>query len=77
MMNMIIKVLEDMGEGSFNASRILQSIEKSNNDLKQSLMKHLGNSTAKRNADLIQRIINQTVLNPGQTWEIWSSRKCQ
>ena len=30
-------------------------------------MQHLGNSTANRNADLSQRIINQTVLNPGWT----------
>ena len=67
MMNMMIKELDkrNMCEGSFNASYIIQSIEKSNNDLKQSLMQYLGNSTANRKADLSQRIINQTVLNPG------------
>ena len=67
-----------MGEGSYNASRIIQSIEKQNNDGNQSLMQHLGNSTAKRNANISQRIINQTVLNPGRTlgsepWEIDSN----
>ena len=30
-------------------------------------MQHLGNSTANRNASLSQRIINQTVFNPGRT----------
>ena len=36
MMNMIIKEVDErnMGEGSFNASSIIQSSEKSNNDLK-------------------------------------------
>ena len=36
--DMIIKELyeRNMGKGSFNTSRIIQSIEKSNDDLKQS-----------------------------------------
>ena len=68
-MDMIIKKLDERnkGKGSFNAPRIIQSIEKSNNDLKQSLMQHLGNSTANRNVNLSQRFFNQTVLNPGWT----------
>ena len=37
-----------------------------NNDLKQSLMQQLGNSTVIRNANTSQRIINQTVLSPGR-----------
>ena len=66
-MNMIIKELNDrhMVEGSHNASCIIQSIEKLNNDLKQSSIQHLGNPTANRNANISQRIINQIVLNPG------------
>ena len=69
MMDIIIKELDErnMGEGLFNVSRIIQSIEKSNSDLKLSLMQHLGNSTANRSADSSQRIINQTALNPGRT----------
>ena len=56
MMNMIIKELDErnMGECSFNASRIIQSIEKSNNDLKQSLIQHLGNSTANKSVNISQ-----------------------
>ena len=67
MMNMIIKELEErnMGEASCNASHIIQSVQKSNNELKQILIQYLGNSVANRNADLSQGIINQTVLNPG------------
>ena len=41
----------NMGGGSFNALHIIQSIEKSNNDLKQSLIQHIGNPTANRNAN--------------------------
>ena len=42
MMNMMIKELDErnMGAGSYNASCIIQSIEKSNNDLKKSLTQH-------------------------------------
>ena len=59
-MNMNIKELDNknMGEGPFNASRIIQSIEKSNNHLKQLFIQHLGNPTANRNANVSQRIIN-------------------
>ena len=69
MMNIIIKELDDrnVGEDSFNASRIIQSIEKSNNNFKQSFIQHFGNLRANRNADLSQ-IINQTVMNPDQTF---------
>ena len=68
-MNIIIKELDDrnVGEDSFNASRIIQSIEKSNNNFKQSFIQHFGNLRANRNADLSQ-IINQTVMNPDQTF---------
>ena len=68
MMNTIIKELDErnMGKGSFNVSRNIHSIEKSNNDLKQSSIQHLGNSIANRNANTSQRIINQTESNPGQ-----------
>ena len=65
-MNMICKELDkiNMGAGSFIVSRTIQSIERSNNNLKQSLIQHLDYSTANRNANKSQRIINQTVLNP-------------
>ena len=68
-MNMIIKKLDyrNMGEGSFNASCVIQVIEKSKNDLNQPLIQHLGHSTENKNADLSQRIINPTVLNLGRT----------
>ena len=66
MMNLMIKKLDErnMGKRSFNASCIIQLIEKSNNDLKQSLIQHISNSIANRNVNVSQRIINQTVLNP-------------
>ena len=59
-MNMIFKELDErnIGGGSFNVSHIIQSIKKSNNDLKQSLIQHLGSSTTNRNANILQRIIN-------------------
>ena len=69
MMNMIVKELDDrnMGQGSFNASRIIQSIEKSNKDLKQSLLRHIGKSTNTSSNSSMESIINSTVLNPGHT----------
>ena len=68
MMNMIIKELDvrNKGEGSYKASRISVH-RKPNNDLKQSLIQHLGDSTANRNTNLSQGIINQTALDPGRT----------
>ena len=67
MTNMIMKELDNrnMGVGSFNASCIIQTIQKSTNSLKQCLIQHLGKPTANRNTDFSQRIINQTVLHPG------------
>ena len=69
MMNMIDKELDDrnMGQGSFDASRIIQSIEKSNKDLKQSLLRHIGKTTNTSSHSSLESIINSTVLNPGHT----------
>ena len=53
-----------MGNASFNASRILQSFQQSNTELKQSLLHHLCWSNNTTNNDSLQNIINQTVLNP-------------
>ena len=69
MMNMIVKELDDrnMGHGSFNASRIIQSIEQSNKDLKQSLLQYIGKTTNTSTNNSLETIINSTVLNRGQT----------
>ena len=68
-MNMIVKEFDGktMGQGSFNASRIIQSIEQSNKDLKQSLLQHIGKTTNTSTNNSLETIINSTVLNPGQT----------
>ena len=67
MMNLIVKGLDDrnMGQGTLNASHIIQSIQKSNIDLKQSLLQTLGRSSNRNNKNL-QNIINATILNPEQ-----------
>ena len=67
MMDSIIKELDErnMGNGSFNAFCITQSIQQSNIELKQSLLHHLCGSNKTTNIDSLQNIINQTMLNPG------------
>ena len=54
-----------MGNSSFNASCIIQSIKQSNKELKQSLLHHLCGSSNITNVTSLQNIINQTILNPG------------
>ena len=68
MMNLIVKENDDrnLGQGTFNASHIIQSIQESNFDLKQSLLQTFGSSLDTNNKNL-QNIINATILNPGQS----------
>ena len=68
MMNLIMKGLDDrnMCPGAFNASRIIQSIQESNIDLKRSLLQTLGRSSNTSSKNL-ENIINTTILNPGQS----------
>ena len=67
MINLIIKELDErnMGNGSFNSSHIIQSIQQSNTEYKQSLLHHLCGSSNTTNTDSLQNIINQTILNSG------------
>ena len=68
MVNLIVKELDERntGQGTFNALRIIQSIQESNIDLKRSLLQTLGSSSNTSNKNL-QNIINATILNPGQS----------
>ena len=53
MINIIIEELDErnMGNGSFNLSRIIQSIQKSNTKLKKSLLHHLCGSSNTTNTE--------------------------
>ena len=67
MMNLIRNEFDErnVGNGSLKASRIMQSTQQSNTELKQSLLHHLFGSSNTTNTDSLQNIINQTILNPG------------
>ena len=68
MMKLIVKELDDrnMGLGTFNTSLIIQSIQESNIDFKQSLLQTLGSSSNKSSKNL-QNNINAIILNLGQS----------
>ena len=53
-----------MGDASFNVSHIIQSIQQSNPELKQSILHYIYGSSNTINTDSLQNIINQTILNP-------------
>ena len=68
MMNPIEKEFHDrnMGQESFNASRIIHSSQESNIDLKISILQILSISSNRNNKNL-QNITNATILNPGKS----------